>query len=154
MQTTIQVFDGLQELEDAVGTHLGYSDWHLVTQEEIDLFAEATGDHQWIHVDREKAKEGPFGRTIAHGFLTLSFVPMFAADVYRVGGVKMGLNYGCNKVRFTSPVPVDSRIRGGVEIVSLEPRAGGATLTTRVTITCEGAEKPSCIAEMLVLLFP
>jgi acyl dehydratase len=101
----MQVFQGIAELEKAVGAHLGYSDWHTVTQEQITLFADATGDHQWIHVDPERAAAGPFGSTVAHGFLTMSLLPLLVAQVYRVEGLSMGVNYGLNRVRFPAPVP-------------------------------------------------
>src|SRR3954454_1217733 len=107
---------GAEGLKGLVGQHIGYSEWHEVTQEQVNLFAEATGDHQWIHVDPEKAKAGPFGGPIAHGFLTLSLLSHLLAQVYRIDGTKMGINYGLNKVRFTAPVPVGSKIRGVVDI--------------------------------------
>jgi len=103
-----KIFQGIDELQQAAGTHLGYSDWHTVTQQQIDLFADATGDHQWIHIDPDKAAAGPFGSTIAHGYLTLSLVPMFVSEIYDVQGVSMGVNYGVDKVRFPAPVPVGS----------------------------------------------
>ncbi|MFF3919735.1 MaoC family dehydratase [Streptomyces sp. NPDC001852] len=143
----MKVFRGFEELRNAVGTHLGYSDWHTVTQQQIDTFADATGDHQWIHVDVEKAAAGPFAGTIAHGYLTLSLVPMLVWQVYRVEGVSMGVNYGANKVRFPSPVPVDSKVRAGVELLSVEPGGSGYRVTTRVTIERQGAGKPACVAE-------
>ncbi|MFB7199554.1 MaoC family dehydratase [Streptomyces sp. NPDC056240] len=145
----MKVFHGIEALRNAVGTHLGYSDWHTVTQQQIDVFADATGDHQWLHVDVERAAAGPFGSTIAHGYLTLSLVPMLAWQVYRVEGVSMGVNYGANKVRFPSPVPVDSKVRAGVEVVSVEPGGGGYRVTTRVTVERQGAGKPACVAETL-----
>ncbi|MEV6139254.1 MaoC family dehydratase [Nocardia sp. NPDC051990] len=150
----MKVFNGIGELEQAVGTHLGYSEWHTVTQEQIDLFAEATGDRQWIHVDQERAAQGPFGTTIAHGYLTLSLLPMLVWQVYRVDGLKMGINYGSNKVRFPSPVPSGSRVRAGVELVKLEPIKAGVQVTARVTIEREGGDKPACIAEALSVLVP
>ncbi|HEY2097631.1 MAG TPA: MaoC family dehydratase, partial [Pseudonocardia sp.] len=115
----MRVFNGADELKAAVGEQLGTSDWVTVEQKQIDTFAEATGDHQWIHVDAEKAKDGPFGGTIAHGYLTLSLLPVFSAQVYKVENVKMGINYGLNKVRFTSPVPVNSRLRGSFELLEV-----------------------------------
>jgi acyl dehydratase len=150
----MKVFRGIEELELAVGTHLGYSDWHTVTQQQIDTFAEATGDHQWIHVDPERAAQGPFGSTIAHGYLTLSLVPMLVWQVYKVEGVKMGVNYGANKVRFPSPVPVDSKVRAGVELLSLEPGGGGHRATARVTIERAGGDKPACVVEAVSVLVP
>jgi acyl dehydratase len=150
----MKVFNGIGELEQAVGTHLGYSEWHTVTQEQIDLFAEATGDRQWIHVDPERAARGPFGTTIAHGYLTLSLLPLLVSQVYRVDGLKMGINYGCNKVRFPSPVPSGSRVRAGVELAKLEPTNAGVQVTARVTIEREGGDKPACVAEALSVLVP
>ncbi|WP_433594018.1 MaoC family dehydratase [Nocardia sp. CA-145437] len=150
----MQVFEGLPELEKAVGTHLGYSDWHTVTQLQIDMFADATGDHQWIHVDPERAAAGPFGATVAHGFLTLSLLPMLAHSVYTVEGLSMGINYGTNKVRFPAPVPVGSRVRAGVELVSLTPTNAGAQLVSRVTVEIDGSAKPACVAEHVALLVP
>ncbi|HET9861136.1 MAG TPA: MaoC family dehydratase [Nocardioidaceae bacterium] len=150
----MKTFHGLDEFEKAVGSHLGHSDWHTVTQEQVDLFAEATGDHQWIHVDPERAKDGPFGGTIAHGYLTLSLVPKLVWEVYKVEGLSMGVNYGSNKVRFPSPVPVGSRIRAGVELVSLDRGPNGAQATVRVTIEREGGDKPACVAETVSVLVP
>ncbi|WUC06090.1 MaoC family dehydratase [Nocardia sp. NBC_00565] len=150
----MKVFQGLSELEAAVGTHLGYSDWHTVTQEQIDRFAEATGDHQWIHVDPAKAAAGPFGTTVAHGFLTLSLVPMLAGQVYAVQGLSMGVNYGTNKVRFPTPVPAGSRVRAGVELVSLMPGTIGSQAVSRVTVELEGSDKPGCVAETVAVLVP
>ncbi|WP_019203262.1 MaoC family dehydratase [Tsukamurella sp. 1534] len=143
----MRVLNGLDELRGAVGEHLGYSDWVEVDQKRIDMFAEATGDHQWIHVNPEKAKAGPFGTTIAHGYLTLSLIPMLVWQIYTVEGTKMGVNYGCNKVRFPSPVPVGSRVRAGVELVSVEPGGGGQQVVAKVTIEREGGDRPACVAE-------
>jgi acyl dehydratase len=150
----MRTFRGLDELRTAVGTHLGHSAWHTVTQEQVDLFAEATGDHQWIHVDPERAQHGPFGGTIAHGYLTLSLVPMLAGEVYTVEGITMGVNYGSDKVRFPAIVPVGSRIRAGVELLSLEPGAGGELVRARVTVEVEGATKPACVAEVVSVIVP
>ena len=148
----MKIFHGIEEYERAVGTHLGHSDWHTVTQEQIDLFAEATGDHQWIHVDPQRAAEGPFGTTIAHGYLTLSLVPRLVWQVYTIEGLRMGLNYGSNKVRFPAPVPVCSRVRAGVELLSLTPTALGLQSVTRVTIEVDGSDKPGCVAETVAVL--
>jgi acyl dehydratase len=137
----------LAEMERDVGGDAAVSDWIEVTQERIDLFAQATGDHQWIHIDRERAKSGPFGTTIAHGFLTLSLLPEMAASAIRVGDVRMGVNYGLNKVRFTAPVPSGSRIRGRFTLLRFEPLEGGAQLTYEVKMEREGNDKPVCIAE-------
>ncbi|MEO3783619.1 MaoC family dehydratase [Actinocorallia sp. B10E7] len=150
----MKIFNGIEELEQAVGTHLGYSDWHTVTQEQIDTFAEATGDHQWIHVEPEKAAQGPFGGTIAHGYLTLSLVPMLVWQVYKVEGVSMGINYGANKLRFPSPVPVGSRVRAGVELLSVTPGGGGYQVTSKVTIEREGGGKPACVVETVSIVVP
>src|ERR1700730_13567259 len=122
MTTTIQ---GIEGLSDRVGTHLGYSDWHEVTQDQVNLFAEATGDRQWIHVDVERAKSGPFGGPIAHGYLTLSLAPPLLDEILRVTGVSMAINYGLNKVRFPSPVPVASKVRLGATLAGLENSSGG-----------------------------
>jgi acyl dehydratase len=149
----MRVFNGVDELKAAVGVPLGSSDWVTVDQKQIDTFAEATGDHQWIHVDVEKAKNGPFGRTIAHGFLTLSLAPIFGWQVYKVENVKMGINYGLNKVRFTSPVPVGSRLRGNFELIDVSDVTGGVQVACKVTIEIEGSEKPACVAETLTRLY-
>ncbi len=145
----MRVFNGVDELRTAAGTQLGASAWYTVEQGQIDTFADATDDHQWIHVDPEKAKEGPFGTTIAHGFLTLSLLPSFVKDVYRVDGVKMGINYGLNKVRFTSPLPVGSKVRGNVELLDVADVTGGVQLTTKITVEVEGSERPALVAEWL-----
>ncbi|MFI2647686.1 MULTISPECIES: MaoC family dehydratase [Micromonospora] len=150
----MRVFQGIAELEQAVGTHLGHSDWHRITQQQIDAFAEATGDHQWIHVDPVRAARSPFGGTIAHGYLTLSLVPMLVWQVYRVEGLTMGVNYGANKLRFPAPVPVDSEVRAGVELLSLVPGGGGYQLTAKVTVELAGAEKPACVVETVSVLVP
>jgi acyl dehydratase len=146
-------FPSLAALAEAVGQHLGYSDWHEVDQKKIDLFADATGDHQWIHVDPERAAKGPFKGTIAHGFLTLSLIPLLNAGVYRVDGVRMGVNYGLNKVRFPSPLPVGSRVRGGIELVEVTPVDGGVQVVARVTVEAEGASKPCCVAETVARFY-
>ncbi len=146
----MRVFDGVDELKAAAGSPVGVGDWVTVDQHHIDLFAEATGDHQWIHVDAERAKDGPFGTTIAHGFLTLSLLSMLVASAFRVDGVRMGINYGLNKVRFTSPVPVGSKVRANVELTSVEDtKDGGVQITTTVTVEIEGAERPALVAEWL-----
>ena len=150
----MRVFNGIEQLQAAVGEQLGHSDWHEVTQDAVDQFAQATGDHQWIHVDTEKAKAGPFGGTIAHGYLTLSLLPMLSWQVYKVDGVKMAVNYGSNKVRFPTPVPVGSRVRGGFELVSVEPSSLGFTVTVKATIEIEGRDKPACVAETMAVVVP
>src|ERR1700712_2708324 len=121
-----RIVKGVQGLKDLVGEHIGYSDWHEVTQDQVNLFADATGDHQWIHIDPERAKAGPFGGPIAHGYLTLSLAPALLPEVIQVSGISMGVNYGCNKVRFPSPVPVGSKVRAGAQLVSVEDVSGGA----------------------------
>jgi acyl dehydratase len=146
----MRVFESLDEVKAAVGEHTGYSDWHVVTQEQINAFADATGDHQWIHIDPEKAAVGPFGTTIAHGFLTLSLIPMLGSQVSQVNGVRMGVNYGLNKVRFPAPVPVGSKVRAGVRIQSVEDIPGGLQLVNEVTIEREDGTKPCCVAETVV----
>ena len=144
-KTTIS-FD---ELTSRIGTHLGYSDYREVTQDQVNRFADATGDHQWIHIDVERAKAGPFGTPIAHGYLTLSLAPALLAEILQVSGVQMGVNYGANKIRFTAPVPVGAKVRAGVELKAVESIAGGAQITLQTTFECEGSTKPSCVAELL-----
>ncbi len=141
--------NSIEELTKLVGTHLGYSDYRKVTQEEVNLFADATGDHQWIHVDPERAATGPFGHTIAHGYLTLSLIPVLLGGVIKVDGVAMGVNYGANKVRFTSPVPVGSEVRAGATLVSVDDIAGGAQVALDVTVEVKDAAKPSCVAQVV-----
>jgi acyl dehydratase len=143
----VRVFDSIDELSKAIGEHLGYSEWHTVTQEQISAFADATGDHQWIHLDAERAAAGPFKTTIAHGYLTLSLIPMLASQVSRVQGVRMGVNYGLNKVRFPAVVPSGSRVRAGLRLKSVEPLDGGAQVINEITIEREGGDKPCCVAE-------
>ena len=140
-------FSGIDELKASIGEHIGYSEWHHVTQEQVNTFAEATGDHQWIHVDVERAKAGPFGGSIAHGYLTLSMGPMFSPQILSVGGIQMGVNYGLNKVRFMSPVPVGANLRMGAKLLSVDDIAGGAQVTMEFVFETEGATKPSCVAE-------
>lgn len=140
-------FATLASLQPLVGQHLATSPWVTIDQRRIDLFAEATGDHQWIHVDAARAAAGPYGTTIAHGFLTLSLLPELNARAMVIDDVKMGVNYGLNKVRFTSPVPVGSRLRAKITLKAYEPIAGGAQVTTEVVIEREGGDKPVCIAE-------
>jgi acyl dehydratase len=147
----MRTFESLAELAAAKGEVLGTSEWVTVTQEAVNQFAEATGDHQWIHVDPEKAAAGPFGTTIAHGFLTLSLLPVLMHQIFTVNGLKMGINYGLNKVRFPSPVPVGAKVRGSTTLVDLADLGSGtsqAILSTTVEI--EGAAKPACVAESIV----
>jgi acyl dehydratase len=145
----MRTFQTIAELKDLVGQEIGLSDWITVTQERIQLFADATNDHQWIHLDVERAKAGPFGTTIAHGFLTLSLLPEMAASAFGVNETRMGVNYGLNKVRFPAPVPSGSRLRGRFKLVGYEPLEGGAQLTVQVTMEREGSDKPVCIAESI-----
>lgn len=146
------VYNGISEFESHVGEHLGYSDWRQVTQREIDLFAEATGDHQWIHVDPPRAASGPYGRTIAHGYLTLSLVPILVQQIYRVSGLSMQVNYGVDKLRFPAPVPVDSRIRASAELLKVDRNDGGGRATVRVTVEVEGSDKPACVVDTIAAM--
>jgi acyl dehydratase len=143
------IIDGIDGLKAKVGEHLGYSDYVEITQEQVNQFADATGDHQWIHIDVERAKAGPFGGPIAHGYLTLSLGPALSPQIMAVTGISMGVNYGCNKVRFPSPVPVGSKVRLGQKLLSVEDVAGGAQVTMEFTFEVEGAPKPSCVAEVV-----
>jgi acyl dehydratase len=146
-------FATLAELQPLVGQEIGVSDWITVDQKRINLFADATGDHQWIHVDEARAAAGPYGTTVAHGFLTLSLLPEMSASAFEVRDARMGINYGLNRVRFPSPVPVGSRLRGRFRLLSYEPIEGGAQLVTEVTMEREGATKPVCVAESVVRRF-
>lgn len=146
-QTT---FAGLDEVRAAVGSHLGYSDWTTVTQERVNQFADATGDHQWIHVDVERAKaESPFGGPIAHGYLTLALSNELLPQIVDVQGISMGVNYGVDKIRFPSPVPVGSRVRAGAELIEVTEVSGGIQTLVRITIEVEGASKPACVIDSL-----
>ena len=145
----MRTFETIAELEPLVGRDIATSEWITVTQERIQLFADATGDHQWIHLDAERAKAGPFKTTIAHGFLTLSLLPEMSASAFEVRGTRMGVNYGLNKVRFPAPVPSGSRLRGHFKLLAYDPLEGGAQITIQVTMEREGSDKPVCIAESL-----
>ena len=140
---------GPDELKSLVGQHMGTSPWMEITQERVNLFAEATGDHQWIHVDPERAKDGPFGQTIAHGYLTMSLGPVLLPQVLTITGFSMALNYGLNKLRFPSPVPVGSKLRLSAELADVEDVPGGVQVTVRLTFEVEGQDKPACVAEAL-----
>lgn len=142
-----RIFASVDELRAAVGEELGASQWLEIDQQRIDRFADATGDHQWIHVDPRKAAQGPFGTTIAHGYLTLSLIPSFMSELLRVEGVTMGVNYGLNKVRFPAPVPVGSRLRASARIAEVTEVDRGVQLVTQVTVEREGGSKPVCVAE-------
>jgi len=143
------VFENLDEVAAAVGRHLGHSDWLEITQDRVDLFADATGDHQWIHVDPERAAAGPFGAPIAHGYLTLSLSNYFLPQVVEVRGISAGVNYGANKIRYPAPVKVGAKVRAGVELAAVEPVNGGIQTTMVITIEIEGGAKPACVIESL-----
>ncbi|MGW1196242.1 MaoC family dehydratase [Streptomyces sp. NPDC002536] len=145
--TEPRIFTSPEALRAAVGEEFGPSGWLEVDQRRIDLFAEATGDHQWIHVDPARAAAGPFGTTIAHGYLTLSLLPSFVPMLLRVENVRMGINYGVNKVRFPAPVPVGSRLRARARLAEVAETEGGVQLTTVVTVEREGGDRPVCVAE-------
>jgi acyl dehydratase len=144
-----RTINGIDELKALVGEELGTSDWMEITQERVNLFAEATGDHQWIHVDPEKAKDGPFGGTIAHGYLTMSLGPVLLPQVVTVTGFSMALNYGLDKLRFPSPVPVGSKLRISAKLAAVDDVAGGVQTTYVLTFQVEGQDKPACVAEAL-----
>jgi acyl dehydratase len=148
------VFETPADLKNAVGQQLGTSDWLEITQDRIDKFADATGDHQWIHVDPERAKDGPFGACIAHGYLTQSLVNLFLPQIVEVHGISMGVNYGADKVRFPAPVPVGSRVRGSAELLKAEDVKGGVQATVRVTVEIEGSERPGCVIDTISRYYP
>jgi acyl dehydratase len=149
------IFQHPSDLARAVGTHLGYSDWLEITQERVNRFADATGDHQWIHVDPARAKSGPFGGTIAHGYLTMSLVNLFLPQIMEVRGISMGVNYGADKLRFPAPVKVGARVRGGGELLKVEEVKGGAVqATVRVTVEIEGGDRPGCVVETISRYVP
>lgn len=144
------VFSSPKEAADAVGNKLGHSEWLQIDQTRIDNFADATGDHQWIHVDPVKAADGPFGKTVAHGYLTFSLINNFLPELFRAEGMKMGINYGADRLRFPAPVPVGSRVRAMGELVKAEVMEGNAVQTTvRVTMEIEGSAKPGCVADII-----
>jgi acyl dehydratase len=147
----MRVFESIQALEGLVGQTVATSEWFTVSQAQINLFADATGDHQWIHIDPVRAAQGPFGTTVAHGFFTLSLMPQLFASAFEIAGSRMGINYGLNRVRFPAPVPVDSRLRGHFKLLSFEAlEANGAQMVWEVTMEREGSAKPVCIAESIV----
>ena len=148
----MRVFSSFEEIESAAGEEIGTTDWVEITQERVDQFADATGDHQWIHVDVEKAKEGPFGGTIAHGYLTLSLVPWLGSQVFTLDTPGAKLNYGVNKVRFPSPVPVGSRVRATVSVGEVTDVSAVTQLTLKYVVEIEDQDKPACVAETVVLL--
>ncbi len=145
--------NGAEELRTLVGEHLGYSEWVEITQERVNQFAQATGDHQWIHVDVERATAGPFGGPIAHGYLTLSLGPLLGPQIYSVSGFAMGVNYGADKIRFPAPVPVGSNLRLGAKLLQVDDITGGIQMKMEFTFEVEGAAKPSCVAEVLFRLY-
>ncbi len=150
----MKTFETLADLAACVGQHVATTEWVQITQEQVNRFADATGDHQWIHVDVERAKAGPFGAPIAHGFLTLSLLPQFFDNTVQVKGVRMGVNYGLNKVRFMAPVPVGSRLRAQLQLQSATPIDGnGLQIQWNVTIEREGSDKPVCVAESLARMY-
>lgn len=148
------VFKTPNDMAASVGKNLGQSDWLEIDQERINLFAEATGDHQWLHVDPDKAKQGPFGATIAHGYLTLSLVNLFLPQIVDVQGIKMGVNYGCEKIRFPAPVKVNSRVRGVGELIDVSEVKGGIQAVIRVTVEIEGSERPACVVDTISRYYP
>ena len=151
----MKIFQTIAELAACVGQEVAVSDWLTITQQQVNLFADATGDHQWIHVDPEKAAKGPFGGPIAHGFLTLSLIPKFFESSFDIVDSRMGVNYGLNKVRFTAPVPVGSRLRAHMLLLAALPiDNGGVQMTWEVTVEREGSDKPVCVAESLVRRYP
>jgi len=143
-----------QDLKDQVGVYLGATEWMVIDQPRIDQFADATDDHQWIHVDAEKAASGPFGATIAHGYLTLALVNKFLPDLITVTGTSMGVNYGCEKVRFPAAVVVGSQIRGSGEVVMVEDVSGGCQIVVRVTIEIKGSDRPACVVDTISRFYP
>ncbi len=149
-----QVFNSAAAVLQAVGQDLGTTEWLRISQERIQTFADATGDHQWIHVDPERARQGPFGTTIAHGYLTLSLANLFLPQLVQYEGLKMGVNYGCDKVRFPAPVPVGSHVRGHGQVIAAEPVAGdGVQVTVRITVQIQGSDKPGCVVDTISRLF-
>jgi acyl dehydratase len=151
----MKTFQLLSEFPPLIGQEVATSDWITITQEQINLFAQATGDHQWIHVDVERAKAGPFGAPIAHGFLTLSLLPTFFEAALRIEHTRMGVNYGLNKVRFVSPVPVGSRLRAHMKLLACDPiDNNGMQMAWEVTVEREGASKPVCVAESIARHYP
>jgi acyl dehydratase len=147
----MRTFESVAGLAAAKGESIGHSDWVTITQENVNLFADATGDHQWIHVDPERAAKGPFGGTIAHGYMTLSLLPRLSQQIYTVNGIKLAINYGLNKVRFPAPVPVGARVRAQSSLVDVEDLGNGAVqATVSTTVEIEGSAKPACVAESIV----
>jgi len=150
----MNTYAGLQQLEALVGEQIGSSGWIRIEQSRIQHFADATDDHQWIHLDVDRAKEGPFKSTIAHGFLTLSLLPRMMSEAYSIGNIESAINYGLNRVRFPAPVPSGARVRAHFTLLSMEAIAGGSQVTVEVTVELEGSSKPACVAESVARLFP
>jgi acyl dehydratase len=148
----VRKVNGAEEVEAAVGTELGVGSWHTVTQEAVNAFADVSGDHQWIHVDQNRAAKGPFGKTIAHGYFTLSLLPVLTSDAYVFSGFAMKVNYGLDRVRFPSPVPVGSRIRARSFLTGMQPAARGISVVVRTTVEIEGMDSPGCVADTVSLL--
>lgn len=147
----MRIFGSVADLSAAVGEGIGHSDWVMLTQQDVNLFADATGDHQWIHVDPERAAKGPFGGTVAHGFMTLALLPRLQHQMYTVRGVKLAINYGLNRVRFPAPVLVVSRVRAWGSLVGVEELGNGAVqVTVSTTVELDGSDKPACVAESIV----
>lgn len=147
----MRTFSSLADFAAATGEDLGYSDWHEVTQAQVSAFADATGDHQWIHVDPQRAASGPFGRTIAHGYLTLAMLPVLVSEIYRIENLTMAVNYGLDRLRFPSPVPTGSRIRAGATLREVKETSLGSLAYSRVTVAVEGHEKAACVADTVTL---
>lgn len=149
----MRIFDGRDDLGGAVGEHLGWSDWLHVDQQQIDGFAELTGDRQWIHVDRERAETGPFGTTVAHGYLTVALLPQFRQQIFEIRGARMALNYGLNKVRFPAPLPSDSNVRASAELTEIVDHGDDSDLIVRYVVECDRATKPVCVADSVVRVY-
>ena len=151
----MRTFESAADLAAAQGQSIGQSDWVTITQEDVNLFADATGDHQWIHVDPARAANGPFGTTIAHGFMTLALLPRLQHQIYTVNGIKLAVNYGLNRVRFPAPVPVGSRVRAQSSLIGVEDLGNGAVQATiATTVEIDGSAKPACVAESIVRYIP
>ena len=148
----MRTFASLEDFVAAKGESLGFSDWHKITQEQVSAFADATGDHQWIHIDTERAASGPFGGTIAHGYLTVSLLPVLSVEIFRILGLTMGINYGLDRVRFPAPVPVGARIRAGATLRDVKETSLGQLCYSRVTVEVEGQSKAACVADTVTLL--
>jgi len=149
----LRTFDTPDALRSAVGEHLGFSDWHTVDQAQVDAFAEATGDHQWIHTDPERAAQGPYGGTIAHGYLVLSLLPSLVTTIFTVDGARLRVNYGLNKVRFPAPLKTGDAVRAGVQVASVEEVTGGLHVVLTVTVEPRSGGKPCCVAETVTRLY-